>query len=87
MSKPNRWFDSTKSHHTFTGFTNPDISQRDPGALKRWREERKAQGLPRPPGEGYEAFVRQWWQKADFSGDEDAVWWLGHACLLLRVGG
>lgn len=87
MSKPNRWYDSTKSHHTPTGFTNPDISQRDPGALKRWREERKAQGLPRPPGEGYEAFVRQWWQKADFSGDEDAVWWLGHACLLLRVGG
>lgn len=58
MSKPNRWYDPTKSHHTPTGFTNPDISLRDPGALKCWREERKAQGLPRPPGEGYEAFIR-----------------------------
>lgn len=52
MSKPNRWYDSAKLHHTPTGFTNPDVSLCDPGALKRWSEERKAQGLPRPLDEG-----------------------------------
>ncbi|MGL9773548.1 MAG: hypothetical protein ACR5LG_05400 [Sodalis sp. (in: enterobacteria)] len=60
MSKPNRWYDFAKLHHTPTGFTNLDVSLRDPGALKRWREERKVQGMPRPPDEGCDIFIRQW---------------------------
>ncbi|QKJ87372.1 hypothetical protein PMPD1_2428 [Paramixta manurensis] len=80
----NPWYDPSKAHHTPEGFCNPEADLRQPGDLQRWRKERKAQGLPFPPAEGYEAFIRQWWQPADLSGEDDAVWWLGHACLLLR---
>lgn len=87
MAWQNPWYDPQKAHHTPEGFRNPEQDLRQPGDLQRWRKERKAQGLPFPPAQGYDAFIRQWWQPADLSGEEDAVWWLGHACLLLRTSG
>ncbi len=60
---------------------------RNPGDLKRWRAERKAGGLPQPPAGGYRAFSDQWYQQVDLGGADDAVWWLGHAALLLRING
>ncbi|MGK3142028.1 MBL fold metallo-hydrolase [Pantoea sp. C2G6] len=85
MAWRNPWYDSSKAHHTPTGFCNPEGDSRQPGDLKRWREERKAQGLPRPPQQGYDAFADQWWQPADLRGDDDRIWWLGHAAVLLRI--
>lgn len=81
------WYDAAKSHHTPEGFRNPEPDLRQPGDLQRWRNERKAQGLPHAPRQGYAAFTQQWWQPADLSGEQDSVWWLGHAAIMLRLEG
>ncbi len=81
----NPWYDSSKAHHTPEGFCNPEPERRKPGDLQRWRRERKAQGLPLPPQQGYRAFTEQWWQPADIRGSDDRIWWLGHAAVLLRL--
>lgn len=91
MAWLNPWYDPHKPHHAPNGFCNPEpevheeVHEKD--ALKRWRKERKAEGLPFPPAQGYQHFIEQWWQPADLSGDDNAVWWLGHACMLLRHHG
>lgn len=87
MAWQNPWYDPGQPHHTPEGFCNPGAEERPQGALQRWRRERKEQGLPFPPAGGYQQFTQQWWQPADLSGVDDAVWWLGHACLLLRCAG
>ncbi|KEY58095.1 MBL fold metallo-hydrolase [Serratia sp. DD3] len=87
MKKNNKYYDASKAHHTPWGFTNPEPSLRKAGDLKRWQDQRKKQGLPKPPQAGYEQFIQQWWQAADLSGDHDSIWWLGHASILLRLGG
>lgn len=53
----------------------------------RWVLKRMVLGLPKPPKGGYEAFARFWLEKPDFSGNEDAVWWLSHSSVLLRLSG
>lgn len=87
MAWKNPWYDPSLSHHTPEGFRNLEPTAQQKGDLQRWRRERKAQGNPRPPAQGYEHFIQRWWQAADLSGDKDSVWWLGHACLLLRNAG
>ncbi|PWK92496.1 MBL fold metallo-hydrolase [Fulvimonas soli] len=87
MAWRNPHYDPSRAHHTPEGFRNLEPEQRRPGDLQRWRAERKAAGLPIPPREGYEAFARRWWQPADLGGEENAAWWLGHACVLLRLDG
>ncbi|WP_455424740.1 MBL fold metallo-hydrolase [Dryocola sp. LX212] len=85
MPFKNPWYDPQRSHHRPDGFRNLHPLERDAGDVKRWRDQRKAQGLPHPPGEGYPAFIDRWWQKASVTGVDDRVWWLGHASLLLRL--
>lgn len=87
MAWTNPYYDASLAHHTPTGFRNLEPSTRQPGDLERWRRERRQQQLPRPPAQGYDEFIRHWWQPADFSGEGDAAWWLGHASVLLRLGG
>ncbi|WP_145521990.1 MBL fold metallo-hydrolase [Yersinia ruckeri] len=87
MAKKNPYYDASKPHHTAFGFQNLEPIVHHSRDLKRWREERKRESLPKPPPQGYPAFIAQWWQEADFSGSEDAIWWLGHACVLLRIAG
>ncbi len=81
----NPWYDPAISHHTPEGFNNSASAANQPGDVKRWRKERKAAGLPKPPSGGYPAFIEQWWQKADIVGEDDGLWWLGHASMLLRL--
>ncbi|AGA64806.1 hypothetical protein B488_08140 [Liberibacter crescens BT-1] len=69
------------------GFINPEPSKKCFRTVRDWRKSQKAQKLPKPPENGYEAFINQWWEKADFNGQEDAIWWLGHACILIRTQG
>ncbi|URX62304.1 MBL fold metallo-hydrolase [Luteibacter anthropi] len=83
----NPFYDAALAHHTPEGFRNLEPETREPGGLKRWRRERKEQGVPKPPAEGYDAFTRRWFQPAEFSGVDDAAWWLGHATVLVRRGG
>lgn len=87
MTKKNPWYDAAKPHHTPLGFRNIEPGIRTPGAFKKWQDDRKRQGLPKPPRDGYQAFIKRWWQPADFGGAEDAIWWLGHACLIVRASG
>ncbi|MBS7455609.1 MBL fold metallo-hydrolase [Coralloluteibacterium stylophorae] len=86
MAWRNPHYDPHKPHHTPQGFRNPDPDTRGSGDLRRWRRERREQGLPKPPAGGYDAFRSAWCGQADFGGGEDAAWWLGHASVLLRVG-
>lgn len=85
MAWQNPWYDASLAHHTPEGFRNPEEELRQPGDLQRWRRERKAENLPRPPQAGYPAFIENWCQNVDLRGDDDRVWWLGHAALLLRL--
>ena len=87
MAWKNPWYDPALSHHTPDGFCNPTAVAHQPGDVKRWRQERKAAGLPRPPATGYDAFIQAWWQKAEISPGDDGLWWLGHASVLLRMQG
>ena len=87
MKRVNRYYDAAKAHHTPEGFRNPEPSQRGEGDLQRWQDERKRQGLPKPPQRGYAQFTERWWQPADLSGSDDGIWWLGRASMLLRLGG
>ena len=87
MSKANPYFDPAKKHHTPTGFRNLEHDQiHSSEDVKRWRKERKENGLPKPPAFGYQGVIDQWWQQADFSFCDDAVWWLGHATMLYQFG-
>lgn len=84
----NPWYNPSLKHHTPDGFRNIDFTGHQPGDVERWRKERKAAGLPKPPSLGYHDFVRQWWQPAELNDlSEDGVWWLGHASVLLRLDG
>ncbi|MCU6669884.1 MBL fold metallo-hydrolase [Enterobacteriaceae bacterium H4N4] len=88
MAWRNPWYNSSLAHHTPQGFRNVDAPAHQPGDVERWRKERKAAGLPKPPSQGYDHFIRQWWQPVALnSEEEDGVWWLGHASLLLRLNG
>ncbi|MDI3362167.1 MBL fold metallo-hydrolase [Lelliottia sp. V89_10] len=84
----NPWYNPSLKHHTPDGFRNIDFTGHQPGDVERWRKERKAAGLPKPPSLGYHDFVHQWWQPAELNDlSEDGVWWLGHASVLLRLDG
>jgi L-ascorbate metabolism protein UlaG (beta-lactamase superfamily) len=87
----NSYYDASKPHHTPTGFRNLDPDVHIGGDLRRWRRERRAAGLPKPPADGYDAFARYWRVRPDFkleaAPSRPAVWWLGHATVLLRVNG
>lgn len=81
----NPYYDPSKAHHTKTGFRNVHPIQITKTALQRWKRERHRDGRPFPPKGGYEKFIQEWCQQADFSISGDAVWWLGHASALFRI--
>lgn len=87
MQRKNPYYDASKAHHTPHGFRNLEPSERTYDGFKRWQEERKQQGFPKPPQQGYPEFIKQWWQPVDLRGDDDRIWWLGHASMLLRLEG
>lgn len=86
MTWRNPYFNASLAHHTPGGFRNLEPFTHAEGDYRRWRKERRARKLPRAPAGGYEAFAQRWSQCVDFAETGDAAWWLGHACVLLRVG-
>lgn len=87
LRKKNPYYDPNKSHHTKYGFQNNEPICIKTADIKRWQSERKKKQLPKPPAAGYQAFIAQWWQQADFNLTDDAVWWLGHSSVLFQLGG
>ena len=85
MAWRNPWYDPAKSHHTLQGFRNTEPDSRAKGDLKKWRKMRKQQGVPHPPAGGYVAFSQRWMAPLSLDGNDDRLWWLGHASLMLRV--
>lgn len=83
----NPWYNPDLAHHSPEGFKNLSAGGHQPGDVERWRKERRAAGLPHAPQEGYDAFIQRVWQRADITGSDDGVWWLGHASMLLRLDG
>lgn len=48
MAKKNPYYDASKPHHTAFGFQNLEPIVHHSRDLKRWREERKRESLPKP---------------------------------------
>lgn len=88
MAWKNPWYNPSLRHHTPDGFRNTAAVGHQPGDVQRWRKERKAAGLPKPPLQGYQHFIRQWCQPVELNQPHaNGVWWLGHASLLLQMDG
>jgi L-ascorbate metabolism protein UlaG (beta-lactamase superfamily) len=73
-------------------YVDLDAGVRVGGDFWRWQRERRTARLPRAPAQGYAAFERAWRTEPDFGAGGSAtgapmIWWLGHATVLLRVGG
>ncbi len=75
-------------HGNLNGFWNPGeyVSRR--GGFWHWQTRRMLRRLPRPPTAGYSNFSSTMLVQPDFNTqDRNALWWLGHATVLLRIAG
>jgi N-acyl-phosphatidylethanolamine-hydrolysing phospholipase D len=79
-------FDPEKPHHTPDGFQNvPPVSR---GSFWKWRWERLRNGPPEVPPGGYRFEVLEPDRDYLASNDrETTVTWIGHATLLVQIGG
>lgn len=82
-SATNPYYDATKKHHTPEGFRNnyPHPAKQ---SFWQWKWEQWRDGLPVKPSGGYH-FERANVEVAHLG--NPSVTWIGHATLLLRVGG
>ncbi len=87
MFYKNPYFDPNKAHHTPTGFRNLENDRILQTDVQRWQWNRKLKRLPLPPKMGYDAFAKLWVETPDFAGEDDRVWWLGHASFYFRLNG
>lgn len=94
-STSNRHYDPSKAHHRLDGFVNTDPSQQI-GTLPWYsillRRLRGDFRPARPPDGGYEKFIADWTVPIDLevlaaAAEQPRITWLGHASLLLQVGG
>jgi N-acyl-phosphatidylethanolamine-hydrolysing phospholipase D len=82
------YYDAQKPHHTPGGFQNLDPDARVSEGFLRWQWQRRRDGLPKPPDPVY----RDWRVSPDLAllhapAGNPGVTWIGHATLLLRLGG
>lgn len=82
MSNP--YYDPAKPHHTPEGFRN-NYPHEGRQSFWKWKWEQMRDGLPKKPEGGYRFEVVR---GANFAAlANPSVTWIGHATLLLRVGG
>jgi len=83
----NPYYDPAKAHHAPDGFRNP-APHAERQSLLKWRWHRIWQDLPPPPERGYrfEQVAPNAARLRDNRG-ETTLTWIGHATLLLQVGG
>lgn len=83
----NPYYNPSKPHHTPEGFRN-NYSHGPHSGLLKWRWERFWDDLPKPPENGYQfEIVRSDPRLLAKNGPRPAITWIGHATLLLQVGG
>jgi N-acyl-phosphatidylethanolamine-hydrolysing phospholipase D len=75
------YFDPAKPHHGADGFRN-NYPHPEKSGFWKWKRDQWRDGLPRRPAEGYHFETA----RADLS-KNPSITWVGHATLLLRVGG
>lgn len=100
MKKANPYFNPSKPHHTPSGFINKGLAcysatvehpvvdehvEHKQADVRLWQKQRKANKLPRPPKNGYKAFIDEWLTTINPAVQGDFVWWLGHASLMLKI--
>lgn len=83
----NPHYDPAKPHHTPEGFRNTYPHPRPSGLdFWRWAVQRRLAGLPKPPT-GDLAPVTPDLEFLHADSDETAVTWIGHATVLMQMGG
>ena len=87
MFRKNHHYNPNKSHHTKRGFRNDEHFAIKLRSVLAWEYERIKAKQPYIPNEGYQDFYKLWGQQANFSAQEDHIWWLGHASTLVRLNG
>jgi len=95
-ASPNPYYDAGKAHHRTDGFANNDPAVVQAGQFpwyeilwRRWRGDFRPQ---QEPAGGYAAFIDEWTMPADHARltqrhETPLLTWLGHAGMLLQVGG
>jgi len=85
-ARPNAYYDASRPHHTPEGFRNNYEDSR-PGNFWKWMWERWRNGRP-DPMTGYQPqVVRPDLARLRANGAHPSVTWIGHATLLVRIGG
>lgn len=85
--RSNPHYNPAKSHHTETGFRNV-YPQPARESFWKWQWERLTKGIPEDPQQGYGFPLLE--PDAAFlaaNRDQPTLTWIGHATLLLQVGG
>jgi L-ascorbate metabolism protein UlaG (beta-lactamase superfamily) len=76
------YYDPDKPHRTAEGFRN-NYPHPEKGGFWKWKWDQIRDGLPRRPEEGWRFALA----KPAFEHANPSVTWVGHATVLLRVGG
>ena len=86
-SRSNPHYNPAKSHHTQSGFRN-NYSHQEKQSFWKWQWERSTHGVPENPPGGYGfALLRPDVAFLASNRVEPTLTWIGHATLLLQVGG
>ena len=86
----NPYFDANKKHHTAEGFrNNTHLAPNGGRHFWRWQWERKTQGLPHPPMNGYPVVtsVSPDLHYLQHNTGQSAATWVNHSTILVQLGG
>jgi len=90
-STSNPYYDPNKAHHTAQGFRNTGPLAPGNGGRHfwRWQWERKTQGLPKPPRDGYPvvATIAPDLNHLHHNLGQASATWVNHSTILVQLGG
>lgn len=89
-SHGNPYYDADKSHHTAEGFrNNTHLAPNGGRHFWRWQWERKTQGLPHPPRNGYPVVesVASDLNHLHHNIGQASATWINHSTILVQLGG